>query len=633
MVHSEHFLRLLLLLKKERVEDRKQYESKIRNRSLEDRKKEGVTWYPVVVDSSFLGTGEKWVLKMERTTDHDKRHFFQAGSSVSIFLNDQKKNLSASGIISKVSEKYMTVVLNFDDPPDWIDEGRLGVDLLFDESTYDEMERTMRKLADVREGRIQELISVLLGHTQPGFHQSFGIRHPNLNDSQNEALNLIKSARDLALVHGPPGTGKTTTLVEAIKDTVAEEKQVMVTAASNAAVDLLAEKLTQQGVRVLRIGHPARVTEEVVSSTIDARLAEHADAKLLKDLRKKAEEYRALGKKHKRHFGREERQQRTLLLNEARTLKEDARMLEDHMIHDELNKAEVIACTLVGANSSYLQNRTFKTLFVDEASQALEPASWIPIMKCGRVVMAGDHWQLPPTVKSLEAAKEGLSETVFGRNIAKWDADVMLETQYRMHDDIMRFSNQYFYEGKLKSGDIITQRRQLFEKSVLFIDTAGCGFDEKLNSETLSTYNVEEGRFVLAQLDRILKELPEADAHQLKIGVIAPYKAQSELLKTKLPDLGLPIEVLKNITINSVDAFQGQERDIMMISLTRSNAEGIIGFLSNERRMNVAMTRARHLLVMVGDSATLSSNDFFDQLIQDLQQRNFYHSAFEFMYS
>ena len=633
MVHSEHFLRLLLLLKKEREEDRKQYENKIRNRSLEDRKKEGVTWYPVVVDGSFLGTGEKWVLKMERTTDHDKRHFFQVGSSVSIFLNDQKKNLSASGIISKVSEKYMTVVLNFDDPPDWIDEGRLGVDLLFDESTYDEMERTMRKLADVREGRIQELISVLLGHTQPRFHQSIGIRHPNLNDSQNEALNLIKSARDLALVHGPPGTGKTTTLVEAIKDTVSEEKQVMVTAASNAAVDLLAEKLTQQGIRVLRIGHPARVTEEVVSSTIDARLAEHADAKLLKDLRKKAEEYRAMGKKHKRHFGREERQQRTLLLNEARTLKEDARMLEDHMIHDELNKAEVIACTLVGANSNYLQNRTFKTLFVDEASQALEPASWIPIMKCNRVVMAGDHWQLPPTVKSLEAAKEGLSETVFGRNITKWNADVMLETQYRMHDDIMCFSNQYFYQGKLKSGEVISQRRQLFEKSVLFIDTAGCGFEEKLNPETLSTYNVEEGRFVLAQLDRILKEIPEGDAHQLKIGVIAPYKAQSELLKANLPDLGLPGEVLKNITINSVDAFQGQERDVMMISLTRSNPEGIIGFLSNERRMNVAMTRARHLLVMVGDSATLSSNDFFDQLIQDLQQRNLYHSAFEFMYS
>lgn len=622
----------MLLLKKEREEDRKQYENKIRNRSLEDRKKEGVTWYPVTVDRSYLGTGEKWVLQMERTTDHDKRHFFQAGSSVSIFLNDPKKKHSASGIISRVSEKYMTIVLNYDDPPEWLDEGRLGVDLLFDESTYDEMERTMRKLAEVKEGRIKELIGILLGENAPAFGQPIAIRHPQLNESQNEALNLIGAARDLALVHGPPGTGKTTTLVEAIKDTVAREKQVMVTAASNAAVDLLAEKLTLQGLRVLRIGHPARVTEEVVACTLDARLAEHDDARLLKELRRKAEEFRAMGKKYKRNFGRAEREQRKLMLDEARSLKDDARMLEEHMIYDELNKAEVIACTLVGANSSYLQNRTFKTLFVDEASQALEPATWIPLIRCHRVVMAGDHWQLPPTVKSQEAAKQGLAETIFERNISRWQADVMLQTQYRMHDEIMQFSNKHFYKGMLKSAEVIGQRRQLFDQPMRFIDTAGCGFDEKINEETLSTYNEEEARFVLSHLDSILKGAGE-EAGRLKIGVIAPYKAQSELLKSTLGDLGLEEPILKNITINSVDAFQGQERDVMLISLTRSNPNGEIGFLSDVRRMNVAMTRARHLLVMVGDSATLSSNSFFDELIQDMQQRNLYHSAFEYLYS
>ncbi len=632
MNHSEHFLRLLLLLKKERVEDRKQYETKIRNRSLEDRKREGVTWYPAMVNRSYIGTGERWTLQMERTTDHSKRHFFQVGSTVSVFLNESKKGLSASGIISKVNEKYMTIVLNRDDPPDWLDEGRLGIDLLFDESTYDEMEKTMHKLAGVKEGRLKELINVLLGNNEPHFVTAHEVKLPSLNESQNEALNKIQSAKDVALVHGPPGTGKTTTLVEAIKDTVSREKQVMVTAASNAAVDLLAEKLSVQGVRVLRIGHPARVTEEVVSCTMDARLANHDDAKMLKDLRKKAEEFRTMGLKHKRNFGRAEREQRRLLLDEARNIKDDARMLEDHMIHDELNKAEVVACTLVGANSSYLQRRTFKTLFIDESSQALEPANWIPLMRCDRVIMAGDHWQLPPTVKSLEAAKEGLSQTIFERVIKTWDADVMLDTQYRMQDDIMRFSNKRFYHNALKSGELIAQRRILFEQPIMFIDTAGCGYDEKLNQETLSTYNEEEAGFVLKRLAQTLAGLPEEERERLSIGIIAPYKAQSEELKRRLKLFDFPEAILKNLTIQSVDAFQGQERDIMLISLVRSNPRGEIGFLSNIRRMNVAMTRARHLLVMVGDSATLSSNEFFDELIQDLQARGFYHSAFEYLY-
>ncbi|MFY0605077.1 MAG: AAA family ATPase [Cyclobacteriaceae bacterium] len=631
MDHSEHFLRRLLLLKKERVEDRKQYETKIRNRSLEDRKKEGVTWYPAMVNRSYIGTGERWTLMMERTTDHSKRHFFQVGSSVSVFLNDAKKGLSASGIISKVNEKYMTIVLNRDDPPDWLEDGRLGIDLLFDESTYDEMEKAMHKLAGVKEGRLEELVGVLLGHNEPHFIDTHKITLPSLNESQNDALHKIQSAKDVALVHGPPGTGKTTTLVDAIKYTVDREKQVMVSAASNAAVDLLAEKLTISGVRVLRIGHPARVTDEVVSCTMDARLANHDDAKMLKDLRKKAEEFRTMGLKHKRNFGRAEREQRRMLLDEARNIKDDARMLEDHMIHDELNKAEVIACTLVGANSSYLNRRSFKTLFIDEASQALEPANWIPIMKCDRVIMAGDHWQLPPTVKSIEAAKEGLSETIFERVIEKWDADVMLDTQYRMHDDIMQFSNQKFYNGALKSGEIIAQRRMLFDEPVAFIDTAGCGYDEKLNQETLSTYNEEEAGFVLRRLEKTLESLPDDERERLSIGIIAPYKAQAEVLKNQLRHFDYSEAVLKNITIQSVDAFQGQERDIMMISLVRSNPRGEIGFLSNVRRMNVAMTRARHLLVMVGDSATLSSNEFFDELIQDLQTRGFYHSAFEYL--
>lgn len=631
MNHSEHFLHLLELLKKEREEDRKQYEEKIRNRSLEERKNEGVTWYPVSVQRSYLGTGEKWVIQVERTSDQDKRHLLQAGSSASLFLNDPKLKLSASGIISRVTDKYLTLVLNKEDPPDWIDEGRLGVNLLFDESTYDEMERTVLWLSRVLEGRLKELIQVLLGDTEPRFSQLIELKHPGLNESQNRALSLIRGAQDLALIHGPPGTGKTTTLVEAIKDTVSVEKQVLVCASSNAAVDLLAEKLSLQGLRVLRIGHPARVTEEVVSCTLDARLSEHPDAKMLKEIRRKSEEFRSLGKKYKRNFGHAERQQRRMLLNEAKNLREEAHMLEDHMIYDELNQAQVIACTLVGANSSYLHGRTFKSLFIDEASQALEPASWIPVMKADRLVMAGDHWQLPPTVKSKKATEGGLAETIFERTIALYNADVMLETQYRMHDDIMDFSNKHFYKGRLKSGEIIQTRRKLFDRSVAFIDTAGCGFDEKLNQETLSTYNEEEAAFVLRQLDRVLGELPEEEISRLRIGIIAPYKAQVEVLRGYIIHYEWYKKLEKQISVNSVDAFQGQERDIMIISLVRSNTHGEIGFLSDIRRMNVAMTRAKHLLVMVGDSATLGSDKFYDELIRNFQERNLYHSAFEYM--
>lgn len=629
MDEQAHFRHLLTLLKKEREEDRKQYEEKIRNRSLQDRKREGVTWFPVSIEKSYLGTGEKWVFKITRFSNQE-RHFFQAGSSASLFLTDEK--LSASGIVSQVSDNQMTLVLNREDPPDWIEDGKLGVNLLFDESTYEEMERTMKKLSQPLQGRIRELIPILLGASTPYFHtDKKPITDPALNESQNAALQLIRTAKDLALVHGPPGTGKTTTLAEAIQLTVQDEKQVLVSASSNTAIDLLTEKLTERGLRVLRIGHPARVTAEVVSATLDARLASHPDAKLLRDMRRQAEELREVGKKYKRNFGHAERQQRKLLLDEAKNIKEEAHALEAHMIFDEINRAQVVACTLVGANHPYLANRIFKTLFIDEASQAIEPANWIPILKAERVIMAGDHWQLPPTVKSQEAERGGLGKTIFERMINSHQAAVMLETQYRMNPEIMKFSNDYFYKGRLKTADLIFRRRAIFNEPLLFLDTAGCGFDEKLNPETLSTYNEEEAAFVLRRLDATIAEREE-EFQRLKVGIIAPYKAQTEVFRDLLPSYDWYESIKSRLSVQSVDGFQGQERDVMLISLVRSNAKGEIGFLADIRRMNVAMTRARHHLLMVGDSATLSSHPFFDKLIQDLQVRGFYRSAFEFIY-
>ncbi len=623
---SEHFSKLQTLLKKEREEDRNQYIKKIQNRSIHDRRDEGVCWYPVQIRKSYIGIGEKWIIEIERQSGREQRHLFQAGATASLFLN-QKNQVSVPGIISRIRDDRISLMLNQDDLPEWLDEGKLGLDLLFDESTYDEMFRTLAKLKTIKEGRAKKLIGIMVGNTNPSFHAIQDISYPYLNAGQNRALNLCRSSEDLALIHGPPGTGKTTTLVHCIKDVVDHEKQVLVCAPSNAAVDLLVEKLHNHNIDVVRLGHPARVTDEVLAHTLDVQMISHADSKLLKDLRKKSEEMRRLGGKYKRKYGYEEARQRKLILNEARKLKEEAKLLEEHIIHDILNKAGVIACTLIGANNPFMAGRTFKTLFIDESSQALEPACWVPVLRADRVIMAGDHKQLPPTIKSMEAAETGLSETIFERCIEKYEADEMLETQYRMHPAIIQFSNAFFYGGRLTTSESVLNRRQIFKDPLEFIDTAGCGFDEEINPETLSTFNTDEARFAINHLDRLLQD---GGSEKLSIAVIAPYKAQIEKLRKFREDLHWNEEDI-NIAINTVDAFQGQERDVIYISLTRSNSNGEIGFLADIRRMNVAMTRARYKLVMIGDSATLSVDPFFDKMILFFQHQGWYHSAFEFL--
>ncbi len=629
--YSEHFARLSSLLKVERAEDRKQYEQKIRNRSVHDRRSEGVCWYPVTLLRSYLGTGERWVIQVERTQETGKKHLFQVGASVSLFLFEEEITKSANGVVSRMGENTMRIVLNADAPPNWIEDGKLGVDLLFDESTYDEMEKTLRKLKNPQEDRITELIPILLGQKEPEFTVMSDASVFGLNLSQQQAIAKVMAAKDVALIHGPPGTGKTTTIVQAISAVLQNESQVLVCAASNTAVDLLVERLHQESIRVLRLGHPGRVDEEVVSHTLDVQLTQHPDAKMLKDLRKKSEEMRGVGLKYKRKFGKEERQQRRLLLEESRKLKEDALLLESHMIHQLIQGVQVIACTLIGSNSEYLRNRKFSTLFIDEASQALEPACWVPILKAGRVVMAGDHKQLPPTIKSKEAARDGLEETIFERVMEKHvQASTMLTVQYRMQPEIAAFSNDYFYAGGLEVGDIVQNRRQLFKGSSTFIDTAGCGFSEEVNPETLSTFNTEQGQFTLKYLDLWLQDNPEG--RNCTIGVIAPYRAHLEVLRQYIQYYEWYDQLKDQITINSVDAFQGQERDVILLDLVRSNEKGEVGFLADIRRTNVALTRARYFLGVIGDSSTLSFLPFYDEMIQHFQQRDAYASAFEYLY-
>lgn len=631
---KDHFESLLTAVKTEREEDRAQYNEKMMYSSFQERKDQGICWYPVMISKSFLGTGERIVIQVEKTQQEQQKHVFQPGTSVSLFVNNGSKKLkSAAGVISQIRDSRMKIILNGEEEPEWVNEGKLGVNLLFDESTYEEMESTLRKLMTERDTRVLELGKILLGN-QPAFFgkDQHTIDYPGLNDSQSFAVGNILTAQDACIVHGPPGTGKTTTLVRAITEVVSLEKQVLVTAPSNAAVDLLVEKLAEKGLDVIRIGHPARVTQSVVANSLDARIASHPDFKDLKNIRKKSEELRKTGGKYKRNFGHEERRQRKMLYLEAKRLKDEAMMLEYYITNNLLDNSQVIACTLVGANSTFVKDRKFKTVFIDEAGQALEPACWIPIMKANRVIMAGDHLQLPPTVKSLDAAKQGLNITLFERFIAKKQGVNLLEVQYRMHEEIMRFSSNQFYEGKLTSDASIAERVVPYREGAIFIDTAGCGFDSKLNEKTRSTYNTDEAKFLLKRIHQFISQIDVEDFKEKghRIGVITPYKAQNDLIKSGIKTDELLSNMEDHLEVNTVDGFQGQEREVIFISFVRSNPQGEIGFLKDTRRINVAMTRAKHYLEMIGDSATLGSLEFYNEMVLHFQTKELYHSAFEF---
>ena len=621
---QNELIRLQELLKVEKEEDYRQYIEKIRINTIEDRKKAGITWYPVIKSRQFISTGERTTLSLVKTTLEQHQSSFQVGSVVSVFKSESQQEKQISGVISYLNKEKMRVILRENETPEWLDEGKLGVNLLFDEASYKEMSRALQIVAEAERGRIAELREILYGASPPVFRNGYDYHTPSLNEKQNQALTKVINAQDLAIIHGPPGTGKTTTLIQAIKSAIDTEKQVLVCAPSNAAVDLLVEKLLEEDVNTLRIGHPARLTENVIENSLDVKVSHHPQFKDLKENRRKSEELRKLGYKYKRNFGKQERQQRDRILKEAKALKKYSREIENYIIDNLLESAQVIACTVTGANQMFLKDRTFKTVFIDECSQAMEPACWIPVIKAQRVIMAGDHCQLPPTVKSIKAAKAGLEVSLFEKAISNTQTDTMLETQYRMAPPIMGFSSLYFYQNKLQTaGEVLTRSERVLCE---FIDTAGCGFNEDKDSNTLSTYNKEEAYLLVKHLSQ------NQPAQELTIGVIAPYKAQIKLLNEIVQEENALEGITENIRINTVDAFQGQERDVIYISLVRSNNDSEIGFLKEYRRMNVAMTRARSTLVIVGDSATLASDSFYRQMIDYIEQNGKYTSAFEYLY-
>ncbi len=639
MTSKEKLKHTYELLQLERQADLEQYRQKVLMRSLSQRVKEGVTWYPIRMLRDYIGTGERVMIEVEKTNSLDQPHAFQSGKVVSLFSNASGKpeKQHANGVINYVRDNTMTITMNGDDLPDWIEDGSLGIDVMFDEMSYREMDYTLKKVMEAEDNRVAELREILLGDN--GFSMLDTIQESDqfpvsnvLNQSQNNALLKIWNSLDVAFIHGPPGTGKTTTLVEAIRFTIKEEKQVLVCAPSNAAIDLLVDKLSLQGLNVIRIGHPARVTEQSLSKTMDAQIAEHPHFNELRLLRRKMEKIRQQAGQFKRNFGYAEKEQRRMLREEAKTLKADADMLEFYIINDLLNKCQAICCTLVGSSHPVLRGRKFTTAFIDEAGQALEPACWIPLLKSQRVVFAGDHCQLPPTIKSHEAATKGLAKTLFETGIAKFpELASMLQGQYRMHQAIMEFPSRYFYDDKLIAHDSVKHELlRPHEQAIEFIDTAGSGNTEKQDPETLSRFNHGEAELLIHQAEKLVESIGASAwlEEQITMGIISPYSAQVDRLQHLAENSPILEPLHSLVSINTVDAFQGQERDVIAISFVRSNEKSEVGFLADIRRTNVAMTRARKKLIMVGDSATLGAHPFYVELIGFLETSGFYKSVY-----
>lgn len=631
-----YFERLLDLLKIEREEDRRSYKAISETTSVSQRRSNGLSWYPIAIRGTEMGRGDYLIVEVERTTHQDIPHQLRFGASAMLFSNHDAKQDHVEGTISWQSGNRLKLTLRTDELPEWANGGKLGIDILFDDNSYDEMQHALKLAAKLEENTPEgRLMQILTGEKAPTFQKDIPrFPAPRLNPSQQSAVDKIVAANELAIVHGPPGTGKTTTLVQAIKALIQQEhQQILVVAPSNTAVDLLSEKLSDEGLNVLRVGNPARVSQRLMSLTLDSKIAEHGSMKEISRLKKQANEFRNMAHKYKRNFGKAERDQRKALFDEARNIMKSVEKTEQYIIDDLLGKAQVITATLVGANHYTVRHLRYKTVVIDEAGQALEPACWIPILKAQKVVLAGDHCQLSPTIKSNEAARKGLSTTLLEKCTANHpDAVVLLEEQYRMHEMIMQYSSNIFYQDKLKAHASVA-RHLLFTEDVplAFVDTAGCGFDEK--TEGTSTTNPEEAAFLFKHLSRFVTTL---DAHYdvksfPSIAIISPYRQQIEILKEQLLHSPALHPYGDKISVNTIDSFQGQERDIVYISMTRSNTENKIGFLSDIRRMNVAMTRARKKLVIIGDSATLSQLPFYANFLTYAEASNAYQSAWEFM--
>jgi hypothetical protein len=618
---------LISALSNERLAQANRFSTMLTHSSPRERAASGVAWYPVRIRERGYGFGDYPFVVLERTSE-PRPHQLTGGKPCQIFSRTATEERTVDGTLHWVNGGLAHVILRVNDHPDWLDDGRIGVQITFDASGYADMSDALARLRAADGDRTAELRDCIYGDLVPSFDTvNHAVAAPHLNTSQQRAVQAALAAHQLAVVHGPPGTGKTTTVVEIIRQLANREKPVLVCAPSNAAVDVLVERCAAAGLDVLRLGNLARVDAGVVQHTLDERWKSHPLASTIKEMKKRADEFRRMASKYKRTFGRDEATQRKLLLAEARSIVTEARALEDQISTMLVDAADVIACTPVTARNREISNRRFAAAVVDEAGQALDPALWIPLQCANKLILAGDHLQLPPTIISQSPDAARLATTMLEHVVAKHPSAVNLLTeQYRMNDRIMGFSNSMLY------GDAITSHpdveHHVFpsdsppEASISFLDTSGRGWEEQPGEGDESLANTGE----TSAVQHVLTELSSSvEATSASVGIISPYRGQVRLLEQAI-DATLRSH-FASCDINTVDSFQGSECDIIVVSLVRSNPDGVIGFLSDTRRMNVAMTRARKRLVMIGDGSTISRHPFYQALLEYVERRGTYISV------
>lgn len=606
-------LKQTALLTKEYEHEKSEYLDKTKKQSIEARVKKGVCWFPIAFHRSYYNSLNQFVAEVSCQDCDNENCEFEYGKQVCFIsqnYNGEEKVFTFSSTVSYVDGNRMVIVLPGQSALDALKSlPNVGVQIYFDETSYQCMFRALQETINAKGNRLAVLKETLLGTTNPTFRENYPVRMPWINRSQEAAVNKVLNAKDVAIVHGPPGTGKTTTLVEAIYETLRRETQVLVCAQSNMAVDWISEKLTDRGVNVLRIGNPTRVTNKMLSFTYERRFESHPMYSELWGMRKNVRELYC-------KFRTE--QNRGALKLKIDKLKERIASLEYEINESLFGEARVIACTLVGSDNKILSGRRFSSLFIDEAAQALEAASWIAIRKADRVIFAGDHCQLPPTIKCYEAERAGLGISLM-QKVAEHKPDCvsLLTTQYRMNDEIAQFSSSWFYDGKLKSAPEVKERSVLdFDTSIVWFDTAGTDIAEETVGDSFGKINKSEAELLLKELTKYVEQIGPTRVldENIDIGIISPYKAQVYYLRQQIKQVPCLRPLRGQISINTVDGFQGQERDVIFVSMVRANEKGLIGFLNDLRRMNVAMTRARMKLAIFGNSATLSKHEFYKKL-------------------
>ena len=618
---------------------------------MQRKVKRGDAWFPLQVGKSFYNSLNQTAIEVFRTSDQDIEHNFEFGRPVMFFRSEGSEELkyfSFTGTVSYVDGDRMVVTIPDSAPLLDLQQSTepIGVQLSFDETSYKLMFEALDRVMKAKNNRLAYLRDLFYSHQKAGRFSFEPMKFPWLNPTQERAVNEVLWAKDVAIVHGPPGTGKTTTLVEAINETLMRESQVLVCAQSNMAVDWISEKLVDRGINVLRIGNPTRVNDKMLGFTYERRFESHADYPQLWAIRKAIRELRKNRKKGSENYHQK-----------MDRLKSRAAEIELRINAELFGEARVIACTLVGSAHHLLEGMKFGTLFIDEAAQALEAACWIPMKRASRVILAGDHCQLPPTVKSIAALRAGLGKTLMER-IAENKPEVvtLLKIQYRMNDEIMRFSSDWFYGGKVESAPQIKYRSVLdYDHPITWIDTSNeenqitiegedapedsastsssvsaanqnsdLNFKEQFVGESFGRINKAEAELTLLTLAEYFTKIGKQRVleERIDVGIISPYHAQVQYLKKLIKKYEFFKPYRRLISVNTVDGFQGQERDVILISLVRSNDEGQIGFLKDLRRMNVAMTRARMKLIILGNKDTMTKHPFYKKLWEYVEAIN-----------